>query len=308
LLLNTKRIVSNMENSKKGFIFILISTLMFGSYGVWSRLLGSSFGNFYQSWTRALFIVVILLPFLLWKKQIVPIHKKDWGWLALFLVFTSLTQAPIYYAFNHMDIGSATLLFFVSMLLTMYAVGFLFLGEQFTKIKVISFILAGIGMYFVFSFSLVLFSLLAATLAVVNGIASGGEVSFSKKLTGEYSPLYLTWLSWIIIFITNTPVSILLREVQYLPSFDMVWLYQLGYTFVSIFGFWLIIKGLKYTEASIGGLVGLLEIVFSILFGIVIFSEKLTSNVTWGALLIICAAALPHVVEIIKNNSSVKFL
>ncbi len=297
-----------MENSKKGFIFILISTLMFGSYGVWSRLLGSSFGNFYQSWTRALFIVVILLPFLLWKKQIVPIHKKDWGWLALFLVFTSLTQAPIYYAFNHMDIGSATLLFFVSMLLTMYAVGFLFLGEQFTKIKVISFILAGIGMYFVFSFSLVLFSLLAATLAVVNGIASGGEVSFSKKLTGEYSPLYLTWLSWIIIFITNTPVSILLREVQYLPSFDMVWLYQLGYTFVSIFGFWLIIKGLKYTEASIGGLVGLLEIVFSILFGIVIFSEKLTSNVTWGALLIICAAALPHVVEIIKNNSSVKFL
>lgn len=288
-----------MKNSNKGVIFIFLSALMFGSYGLWSRLIGDSFGVFYQGWSRALIITIVLLPILLWNKQIVAINRKDYGWLALFLLFTSLTQAPIFYAFNHMDIGSATLLFFVSMLLTMYIVGILFLGEKITKIKIMSFILAGLGMYFVFSFSLVIFSLLAAFLAVVNGIASGGEVSFSKKLSGNYSPLYITWMSWVIIVITNAPISILLGEVQHLPSFEIVWLYQIGYTIASIFGFWLIIKGLKYTEAGVGGLIGLMEIIFSILFGIIIFNETLTSKIIVGGLLIITAAALPHVQELL---------
>ena len=291
-----------MKNSTKGVIFILLSALMFGSYGLWSRLIGDSFGVFYQGWSRALIITIVLLPILLWNKQIVSIKKKDCVWLALFLLFTSLTQAPIFYAFNHMDIGSATLLFFVSMLLTMYLVGILFLGEKITKIKLMSFVLAGLGMYFVFSFSLVIFSLLAALLAVVNGIASGGEVSFSKKLSGNYSPLYITWLSWVIIIITNAPISFLLGEVQHLPSFEIVWLYQIGYTIASVFGFWLIIKGLKYTEAGVGGLIGLMEIIFGILFGIIIFGETLTSKIIVGGLVIVTAAALPHIQELVHKK------
>ncbi len=290
------------KNSKKGVILIFISALMFGSYGVWSRLIGDSFGVFYQGWSRALIISIILLPILIWKKQIIQIKKKDWKWLAIFLLFTSFTQAPIFYAFNHMDIGSATLLFFVSMLLTMYIVGILFLDEKLSKIKFISFILAGLGMYLVFSFSLVVFSLLAALLAIVNGVASGGEVSFSKKLSGDYSPLYLSWLSWVIIIITNAPISILLGETQYLPSFDIVWLYQLGYTITGILGFWLIIKGLKYTEASIGGLIGLFEILFSIVFGVILFGEQLTPKILFGALLIITAASLPNIKDMIQKS------
>ncbi|MSR86115.1 DMT family transporter [Candidatus Woesearchaeota archaeon] len=290
-------------NQKKGMIFIILAALMFGSYGIWSRLIGDSFGVFYQGWTRGLIIALILLPILLWKKQIIPIEKKDWGWIALFLTFTSLTQAPLFYAFNHMDIGSATLLFFVSMLLTMYLVGILFLGEKLTKIKVISFLLAACGMYVVFSFSLIVFSLLAVILAMVNGIASGGELSFSKKLSGDYSPLYISWLSWIIICVSNAPLSFILRETQYLPSFELVWLYALGYVMVSILGFWLMIKGLKYTEASIGGLIGLLEIIVSLFLGILIFKETITTKIVLGATLIILAAALPNIYELFQKKA-----
>ena len=177
----------------RGIILILISALMFGSYGIWSRLMGQDFGVFYQGWTRALIISIILFPLLLYRKEIVRIEKGDWKWLSVYLVFTSLTQAPIFYAFNHMDIGSATLLFFVTMLLTMYAVGFIFLGEKVTKIKLISFGLALSGMYLVFSFSLVAFTLLAASMAILNVVASGGEVSFSKKLSKKYSARNSGW-------------------------------------------------------------------------------------------------------------------
>ncbi|MBU0974334.1 DMT family transporter [Patescibacteria group bacterium] len=292
--------------SKKGIALILLSSLMFGSYGIWSRLMGGSFDVFYQGWTRALIITVLLFPILHWKKQLILIKKNDLRWFITYLCFTSFTQAPLYYAYNHMDIGTATVLFFATMLLTMYGFGFIFLGEKLSKVKIIAFIIALIGLFVSFSFSLTAFSLLAAFAAILNGVASGGEVSSSKKLSGTYSALYITWLSWVIILITNLPVSLLLGEVQHLPSFSIVWLYQLGYVVAGIVGFWSIIEGLKYVEASIGGLIGLLEVVFSIVFGIILFSEGLTMRSGLGALFVLSAAALPHVAELYKNKLSLK--
>jgi drug/metabolite transporter (DMT)-like permease len=286
---------SNQKN--KGLVFILVSTVMFGSYGIWSRLIGNSFGVFYQGWTRTLLISLVLFPILYFRKEIVAIQKKDWKWMAIFLVSTSLTQAPIFYAFNHMDIGTATLLFFVGMIIMMYIVGFVFLGEKITKVKVVSFLLACVGLYITFSFSLVAFSVLAASMALLNGAATGVELSSSKKVTGSYSPLYVTWLSWVVITITNCSASIALGEAQLLPTLSLSWTYLVVYAVVSILGFWFAIEGYKYAEASVGGLLALLEVIFAIIFGIVIFHEGLTLKIALGGILIMLAAALPHLVR-----------
>ncbi len=291
-----------MTDRVKGSALILLSALMFGSYGVWSKLIGTSFGPFFQGWTRALIILLALLPFLYYKKLLVPIQRADRRWLVVFLVFTSLTQAPLFYAFTHMDIGTATLLFYVGMLLTMYAIGLFSLGEKFSKIKWISVVLALSGLYITFSFSLTAFTFLAASMAVLNGIASGGEVGFSKKLTGSYSPVYVTFLSWLIILPTNLLLSIILKENQVAFTLDSHWLAQIGYSTVSLIGFWAAIAGFKYAEATVGSLLGLLEIVFSIMLGILIFHEILTGRVIVGAILIICAAALPHLHELIVKR------
>jgi len=190
------------------------------------------------------------------------------------------------------------------MLLTMYTVGFVFLKEKITKVKALSFLLAIAGMCLVFSFSLAAFTLLAALMAVLNGVASGGEVSFSKKLSDKYSPLYITWLSWLIIIPTNGLMSVFLGETQHLPSFDIVWLYQLGYVAAGIIGFWFVIYGFKYVEASIGGLLGLFEIIFSITFGILIFNESLTGKVVAGGLIIVLAAAAPHLFSFWRKDTT----
>ena len=68
--------------------------------------------------------------------------------------------------------------------------------------------------------------------------------------------------------------------------------------------FWLIIKGLKTVEASIGGLLGLLEIVVSILLGTLLFREPLTVRVVVGGMLIVIAAALPHVWDLAKRRTA----
>jgi len=286
-----------MSQKNKGLIYILLSTIMFGSYGLWSRLIGTDFGVFYQGWTRTFIIALVLFPIVLYRKEIISIEKKDWKWMSIFLISTSLTQAPIFYAFNHMDIGAATLLFFVGMTLMMYLVGFVFLGEKATKIKILAFVLACIGLYITFSFSLVTFSLLAASMAVLNGFASGIELSSSKKLTGVYSPLYVTWLSWVIIAVTNFIASVGLGEVQHVPTFNLAWLYLVIYAIVSILGFWFAIEGYKYVESSIGSLLGLLEVIFAVIFGILIFHQALTLKVAIGGTIIILAAALPHSIK-----------
>ncbi len=235
----------NENKSGLGVGLVLLSALMLGSYGVWSRLIGPAMGSFYQGWTRALLILLLLVPIAFIRKEIIKIRREDKKWLITFLIFTSLTQAPLFYAFNHMDIGTATLLFFVSMFITMNVVGIWFLGEKITYIKVISAILALIGMYLVFSFSIVSFSIFAAFMAIANGVASGGEVAFSKKLTNQYSPLYIVILSWAIILITNLIISLSIGEPQIAFSMNIVWLWQLFYSIASLFGFWLVIAGLS---------------------------------------------------------------
>lgn len=287
---NTKSI----RLKRQGAFLIVLSTMAFGSYGVWARLIGQSLGIFYQSWVRALLIALVLLPILLYKKELISVKRKDWGWLAVFLVFTSLTQAPIFYAYNHMDIATAALIYFVTTLVTMYVVGFTFLREKLDAVKSISFLIACVGLFFMFSISLKQFSLLAASMALLNGIASGGELAFSKKLTNEYSPLFVVWTSWVIIALTNALVSLLIGEHLVLPGFSLPWLYLGGYAIASIFGFWLVIAGMKYVEASISGLLGLLEVIFSVTFGTLLFGEALTFKVAVGAGLILLAAALPH--------------
>lgn len=213
----------------------------------------------------------------------------------MFLIFTSATQAPIYYAFNHIDIGTASLLFFVTQLLTLYMVGFQLLGETRTKTKIFSFLVACVGLYLVFSFSLAHFVLLAVLAAILNGIASGGEVAFTKKLSHKYSPLYLVGLSNVAMVITNLPISLVMREQWLAPELNIAWLTVVGYAVVGMFGFAAVIAGLKYLDASIGGLLGLFEIIFSVTFGILLFQEGLTPHIVIGGILIVLAAALPHI-------------
>jgi drug/metabolite transporter (DMT)-like permease len=293
-----------MYKSKNNFGagLVLLSALMFGSYGVWSRLIGDEMSNFFQGWTRALLILILIIPIALIRREIIKIQKEDRKWLIVFLVFTSLTQAPLFYAYNHMDIGTATLLFFVSMFLTMNIVGILFFGEKLTKPKIISALLAIAGMYLVFSFSIVSFTLFAASMAILNGIASGGEIAFSKKLTNRYTSLYVIVLSWAIILITNAIISISIGEPQIVPSANLTWLWQICYSVASLLGFWCVIAGFKYIDASVGALIGLLEIIFSIAFGIFIFKESLTLSIALGGLLIIIASALPSLIELTKSK------
>ncbi|MDQ5957579.1 MAG: hypothetical protein QG614_554, partial [Patescibacteria group bacterium] len=154
----------------KGSLLVFLSSILFGSYGIWSVLVGKDFGIFFQGYIRALIVLAFLIPICIYFKSWVKIEKGDYKPLTIFSLFVVFTQAPLYYAFQNSGVGIASLVFFTTYLIIQYIFGYLYLAEKIDKIKIVSFILAIVGLLFVFNTSVGVFSLFALLMASLNGV------------------------------------------------------------------------------------------------------------------------------------------
>lgn len=286
----------------KGALIILASAVFFGTYGVWSKLMGDTFPPFYQAWVRSILIILFMAPFMLKANRFQRIKKKDWPALAVFIGFCIFTQAPIYYAFNNAPIGTVQLIFYSMFVITAYIVGRFYLGETITKVKLMSMVLAFVGLALVFGTAVIAFAPLGLGLAMLNGVASGGEVSSSKKIEQKYSPSLIVFWGWVFTLITHLPVSFLIGETQVPITFTQPWLWLVIYSVANAAAFWLVVAGFRYVDASIGSLIGLLEVVFAVIFGAILFDEVLSLSVYAGGVLILFAAMLPDLLNIIHHK------
>ena len=278
----------------KGSLLIFLSSILFGSFGIWSVLTGRDFGVFFQGYVRAIIVLLFLIPMCIYSKSWVKIEKRDYKSFAVFSIFVVFTQAPLYYAFQHSGVGIASLVFFATYLITQYIFGGLFLDEKIGKVKVISFILAITGLLFVFNTSIGIFSLFALVMASINGIASGSEIASTKLIRKEFGVIQTSIIGWLAIVITHLPMSLLFGEKQIIPTISIHWIAMLCFAISGMLAFMFVVYGYKTIEASIGGLIGLLEIVFAILFGAIVFGEKITTSIVFGSLIILCSAMLPY--------------
>ena len=283
-----------MPNRKiSGIIHITLSALFFGSYGVWSKLMGNSFGEFSQGWTRAALLLALLIPIGIYKQQFKPVKRKDWIWFGL-VSLGGLNQAPYFYAFEHMDIGTATLLFYASLTIGGYMVGKIVLKEHIGTIKILSLLLALLGMVILYGMNIKLGNLLPGASAILAGLIGGVEVSTSKKISDRYSNIQILVVLFIVMLVGNLPFGLLRHEM--IPTVtDTAWLAQIGYTLSMLGAMYFVIKGFKYIEASVGSIVGLSEILFAIIFGMIFFGEYLTFAMFVGGMLIIGAGVLPNI-------------
>lgn len=282
-----------------GYMMVFLASILFGSYGVWSKLMGEGeFGIYYQGWVRALIVLILLTPFMIYTKKLRLPKRKDWKWFAIFLGFTVFTQVPLYYGFINTGVGAATLMFYGMYLITSYIIGRFMIGEKITLIKLVSLLLAFAGMAFVYSGATLVFSAFGLIMAALNGIASGGEVSSSKMLTKDYDSITPIYYSWVVILLTHLPLSLLFGETQYIPVMNVAWGAMLAYSVAGLLSFWLVVEGYKHIDASIGGLIGVAEIVWGVLFGIWLFNESMGPYMAIGVVLILVAGMLPHTAKL----------
>jgi len=264
--------------------------------------MGPSFAPFYQAWVRSIIIMLIMLPFMIKSKSFRKIDRQDWPQVGIFIAFCVCTQVPLYYAFNHASIGSVQLIFYSTFIVTAYLVGKFYLGEMITKVKLIAMVLALVGLAVVFGDAILVFAPLGLALAAFNGVASGGETASTKKVSQKYSPALLVFYGWIFTLLTHLPISLLIGENQVVPQFNQAWMWLLVYSVVNAAAFWLSVTGYKHVDASIASLIGLAEVIFAIVFGAIIFHQQITWGVYVGAAIILFAAMLPDLLNIIHHK------
>ncbi len=289
----------------KGVIYILISAVFYASYGIWSRLMGATFGEFSQAWTRGLFLLVVIIMLNFKFKFLKKVEKTDFPWFALIALAGGINQAPYYFGFQHLQIGTATLLFYASLVVGGYIISKVFLKEHINKTKLFSLGLSLLGMALIYRFSISSDQILAAMLTCIAGILGAMAVVLTKKLSGNYHELQIMLGYFILQVIINTPIALLNNEI--VPTFanTKAWIAQLMYAISMLAANFAVIEGFKHLDGSIGSLIGLAEILFGVLFGWLFFAEVISSITLIGGIIIVVAAAYPSWKEIeIKEKTA----
>ena len=290
-----------MYKQLQGSFLILFASLCFGSYGVFAKYL-AQYGLFYQTYVRCFIIVIILVVVGLLTRQIKLIKREDYkSWLPI-LVFTIFTITPITIAFRNLPLGTVSFLFYSSFTVFTYIFGRVFFKERITQVKIVSAVMALIGLLLIFTVNLYGLLLFPMAMAILNGLASSGEAVFSKNVSSKYSTLQVTLMVFLAIGVTHMGLSLLLGESQDPTLFTSSGGIILLFSTVAIMGVIALYAGYRELDPSVGALVGLTVIIFSVLFGIAIFQETLSVNTLFGGVLIIAAAALPNLAALQKRK------
>ncbi len=283
-----------MTSPIKGVSFITISAIFYASYGIWSKLMGGIFSEFTQAWTRGIAVLTIILILNQFLHFLKPISKKDLPWFLAIGLCGGLNQAPYYFGFVHLDIGTALVLFYASLVASGYIIGNLFFKEELGIVKLISLVLALIGMVSIYRFSLSPNQILPAIGMMMAGFMGGTACVLTKKLSGNYSEFQIILSYSIFAILINSILAIALHET--VPAFTHLtaWMGQIGYLIAYLTANVASIEGFKHLEPSVGSIVGLTEILFGVGFGIVLFHETLTLSTIIGGAFIILAATIPN--------------
>lgn len=284
-----------MNSNLRGIIFILLSAFFFGSYGVWSKLIGTGLENFNQAWSRAIIILIIIVPIGIYQSLYGKIRREDYKWFLIVSLFGSFVLAPYFYAFNHIHVGTATILFYSSLTISSYIIGKFVFYEKINRIKIFSLIFSITGILILIKFDLSVSDLFSVFCCIVSGIFGGVEVAFTKKIPTKYSAIQISTCLFLLLFIINFAFSLLTQERGLSLEPINIWIYQVLYAIAMLLGFLFVVKGYRYLEPSIAGLIGLLEIVIGVLFGIFVFSETITIFNIIGMGIIIFGISLPYI-------------
>jgi len=277
-----------------GASLVVLSSLFYASYGIWTTLMGSFFGGYSASAIRSFLVLLILVPIALAYRQLGKVNwRRDWKYLVGMVLGSTLVWGPLYYAILRAGIGISLAITYAGIVAGMFFFGWLLANEKFTKDKWLSIVLGLIGLWLVFSPSLAGVGWLALAAALVSGLGSAFNSVLAKKL--PYNASQSTVLLWIASVVANVSMAFLLHEPRPAVGLHVQWAYMVLFAIASIIASWSFVRGIKLIEAGAAGILGLLEIVFGVLFGVVFFKERPGLVAIGGVMAIILAATIPYI-------------
>lgn len=292
------------RSEQKGFSILLIGGFLYALYGVFSRIIGNDIPNFYQYWSRAVVVLVILFALIYFSKmKLKKLNLSEWKWGLVLAVSSGILVPAFFIAVNNLPLGTTIFFFYGLATSVSYVLGSLFLGERLNKVKVMSLLLALAGLVFMYVDTISFSQPLYLAVAAISGLFFGVNISAVRQI-GKFLPsLQINLFNWFGSIIVSLPISLILHESITMPILNTPWIANIGLAIVSLLASLSVIFGLKLIEVQKGSIILLSELVFGLILGFVLYKE-VPSVLAWvGSGFIFAALLLPNVKIATKSLS-----
>lgn len=281
-------------NNHKGIIYALLSSTAFGIMPILARV---AYANGSNPTTVLIFRFLIssLILFMYLKfKHISVALRRNQILLLLIIGITgyTITTETLFASYNYLGAGLATTLHFIYPVVVCL-VGFIFLKNKISNKKIISLLLAGLGVYSLVAFKNNTINILGISLALFSGIAYGLtmialNIKPIKNLDNKVITMYLCFGSALGMFLYGTFSHSIILDL----NFRAVICY-LGISIIStIASIILLLKAIKIIGVSSSSILGTFEPIVSILLGALLLGEKLSFAILIGSSLILISTII----------------
>lgn len=287
-----------MKSNKKfsaplGASLVVLSSVFYASYGIWTKLMGNFFDGYTASALRSIIVVFILILIAFYYHKFEPLHiRQNWRYLSGMIIASLFTWGPLYFAILHAGVGISLAIAYASIVIGMFFFGWLFAAEHLTKDKIVSALLGIVGLGLIFSPTVSSLGWLVLFAALVSGLSAAANAVFAKQI--HYGSTQSTIFLWIASVVANLFMAFILGKSYPAFNWQIQWFYLVIFAIASIIASWSLVRGTKLIDAGAAGILGLLEIVFGVIFGVILFQERPTLVVLVGMAIIIGAATIPY--------------
>lgn len=284
-----------MENSKtKGYLLGAVAAASYGLNPLFTLpLYAAGVGVDSVLFYRYAFAVAMLGALMLFRGQSFALRRRDIAPLAVMGLLFSFSSLFLFQSYNHMDAGIAsTILFLYPVLVAVImAVGF---GEKTSPATVVSIALALSGIALLYKGGdgatlslvgvvLVFLSSLCYAIYIVGVNRSSLREFPAEKLT------FYALLFGLSVYVVRLRFCV---DLQSIPT-SALWLNALSLSlFPTILSLVTMAAAIHLVGSTPTAILGALEPVTALFFGVVIFGEQLTPRIVAGVVLILAAVTL----------------
>ncbi len=282
-----------MKPQVKGFLSLLLTAVIFASFGVYVRYLNNQGLDVYQQvFLRGAtgFGFAALASFLL--KERFVFKKVSKLALAIYILSLPITIVSFVYSILLTKITTTIFGLYTASLITSLLIGYFFFKEKITRIKKIVLGLSFIGLL-IYSYPLSLATINIGLLwALLNGVADSVVQSSAKFLSGKVDKFVLTSLRMLGLVVT-VPLLALLVGGFSLPAMSTgSWVVGSWFGLMLVAVQFLTLVGFKNFDLNLGTIIISSELFFAGIFAYLFFREVPTLNELIGSLVIISAILL----------------
>lgn len=291
-----------MKKTYSGLISLLTAGVLFGSFGVWVRLLSSDLSSYQQIAFRnivALIIAILIIFVAKIKLNFNGVSKKN-----LLLFGLSFPTAVVFYTASVLNtsIMLSIFSFYFGSIFASLLLGIIIFQEKLTRMKVFSMLAVLIGFYILVQPEGIAQIDRGMLYGVVAGLFDTISNVFRKHLSGKLDRVVLTLVPQIGGLLVATSLMAYFGDLT-LPTISPT-NYIVGLIFGGmIFAInYLTLYGFQHFDLNLGTITISSEVVFASLFGWIIFAEVPRTYDLYGATFIILAIIIGNLPS--KQKSS----